>query len=204
MDRKRENVPVWKCEIGERIRDTRMDEGLTQLEFAQKLEEYRVDHYPQFKSFTRNDVENLENGGKDIKVEHIMSICAVLGISCNYLLTGVEEKDKTVVDDLGLSGSTIISLRMRDFAGDTLSFFMDNHLIELLYELKRFIELDESDLQSYTGISKPEQVDLARFRFVEQLKTWRSMYRAEKRTKIARENRKNTKGGIVDDKEGKR
>lgn len=181
---KRDQVPKWQQEVGERIKDARIDKGFkSQKAFAEALEKYRREFFPEFKPFTKNDAEQLENGGKCIKAEHIISVSNVLDISCDYILKGYKPEDKSLVDEFGFSPKALIALRSKGFAGEVLSFFMDKNLIELLYQLMRYFEMEQVD---YSGLNAREQItnlDVERLRIIESLKTWRLEYLHSKKKK---------------------
>lgn len=198
MARKRDQVPEWQWDIGKRIQEVRKIKGYkNQEDFADALEDYRKEHFPDFKPFYRNDVEHIENGGVDLKAQHILAVQGVLGMSCDEILLGYKPEDQSLVDEFGFSPKALIALRNNDHAGEVLSFFMDNNLIELLYSLKQFFEMEPVD---YTGTNTVEQIDkldLARYRIAERLKTWRLTYLGSIR------NRKNG-GGEKNEQTGKR
>jgi len=187
MAKPRCDIPEWKWDIGQAIRTIRLQKGYkTQEQFAEALENYRTTHYPEYKPFTRNDVDQLENGASAYKVEQVLAICDVLGLSCDEVLRGNKPEDQKIVDEYGLSGKILVALRNDDHAGETLKFFMDNQLIELLYELRRYIELDDKDLEGISGISSADWINYQRYLFVDRLKTWRNTYRLNKKVLLER------------------
>ena len=175
MARPRDQVPDWLWEIGKRIQDARKTKGYAnQTDFAKALEEYRQEHFPNFKPFVRNDVDQLENGGKDLKAEHILSVCGVLNVSADEILAGHKPEDQNLVDEFHFSPMALIALRQQGYAGQTLSFFMDNNLIEMLDELKRYLEMDTHD--SPNERDRLRDIELAELQFYKRLSTWRRTY----------------------------
>lgn len=63
--------------IGERIREVRTGKGLTQTEFAMRLE------------ICQPNVSNIESGKHRITVEKLLRIADALGVTASELLEGV-------------------------------------------------------------------------------------------------------------------
>ncbi len=187
MARPRSDIPDWKWDIGQTIKEIRVEQGYkTQEQFAKALEDYRIMHFQELKPFTRNDVDQLENGASAYKVEQVLTVCGVLGLSCDEVLRGNKPEDQKIVDEYGISGKILVALRNNDHAGETLKFFMDNQLIELLYELRKYIEMDEKDVKGISGISSADWINYQRYLFAERLKTWRTTYRVNKKVLLER------------------
>ena len=210
MARRRDQVPEWLWEIGKRIQDARESKGYkNQTDFAEALEEYRRVHFPDFKPFTRNDAEQLENGGKDIKAEHILSVCGVLNVSADEILTGYKPEDQNIVDEFHFSPRALIALRQQGYAGQTISFFMDNFLIEMLDELKRYLVMDVHDAPNER--EQLDKIELAELQFYKHMSTWRHTYLSMNKRKALRKESANRqaeesiKEGVNQDgKKGKR
>lgn len=64
--------------IGKRIQIRRKQKGYTQEQLAELLD------------VSIQMVSNLERGMKSIRIENLVSLCAILDISTDYILTGKE------------------------------------------------------------------------------------------------------------------
>lgn len=75
--------PQWRKEIGVRIGKVREERGMSQGELADRLGVNRV------------TMTYWENGTRDIKTTDIVRLADALGVSCDYLLRGITQKDDT-------------------------------------------------------------------------------------------------------------
>lgn len=90
MPQQKEGVVKIQSEIGERIKEARENCGLKQDEVAKKLH------------VTLTAYQNYEYGKRDIKSSMILSICAVLKCSPNWLLGYSDEGAHLAEDSLML------------------------------------------------------------------------------------------------------
>lgn len=69
---------------GIRLKQARLQIGLTQVELAEKL------------GLSQTSYQRMETGAHDIKMSNIYNICKTLGISADWLL-GIDREDDTTV-----------------------------------------------------------------------------------------------------------
>jgi len=94
--------------LGERIAEKRKEQGLTQAELAEKM------------MVTRQTVSRWEAGTGLPDVERIAELAAVLGVSCDYLLTDTDEQTVSGTD--GPSKSPAVSRLLQGLPGKTVKF----------------------------------------------------------------------------------
>lgn len=87
-----------KVEIGERIRKLREGKNLTQKELADEL-------------FVKRETINAwENAIRDIKTEYTDALASFFGVSCDYIIRGVEAENIDACNRTGLSEKAVINL----------------------------------------------------------------------------------------------
>ena len=84
--------------IGDRICTKRKQLGLTQEQVADKMD------------VSIQMISNLERGNKAIKIDNLIKISEILGVSTDYILTG-----KNTTEDNSTLTSRISSLSKEDF-----------------------------------------------------------------------------------------
>jgi len=84
--------------VGQRLMELREQHKMTQDELGAKL---RV---------PRSTVAKWENGAQDFKSETIVRLCAILGVSADYLLLGVSAEAIDVYQKTGLVDSSLDAL----------------------------------------------------------------------------------------------
>lgn len=94
--------------LGERIAEKRKEQGLTQAELAEKM------------MVTRQTVSRWEAGTGLPDVERIAELAAVLGVSCDYLLTDAADQSPADMDDS--SKEPVVSRLLRGLSGKTVKF----------------------------------------------------------------------------------
>lgn len=94
--------------LGERIAEKRKEQGLTQAELAEKM------------MVTRQTVSRWEAGTGLPDVERIAELAAVLGVSCDYLLTDVADQTQTDANDP--SKAPAVSRLLQGLLGKTVKF----------------------------------------------------------------------------------
>ena len=106
--------------IGVRIGQVRQEMGLTQEEFADKIE------------YARSTLAKLEAGIRDIKSTEIVELAEKLGVSCDYLLgrtmaTAPDNVVQEMVDRYGLNEDTLKTLkRLKDSRKNEEDFIHKN------------------------------------------------------------------------------
>lgn len=91
--------PRWRKEIGLRISKAREKSGMSQNELADKLGVNRV------------TLTYWENGTRDIKTTDIVRLADELGVTCDYILRGVEAANIDINKAMGLSEHSIRVLK---------------------------------------------------------------------------------------------
>ena len=94
--------------LGERIAEKRKEQGLTQAELAEKM------------MVTRQTVSRWEAGTVLPDVERIAELAAVLGVSCDYLLTDAADQPQTDTDNS--SKTSAVSRLLQGLPGKTVKF----------------------------------------------------------------------------------
>lgn len=82
-------------EMGQRIRELRKKQGLTQAEVADKLH------------IKRETLSTIEGGLRSLRDQEIVQITEILDTSCDYLLTGIETRNKDIHAAIHLSNKAI-------------------------------------------------------------------------------------------------
>ena len=84
--------------IGTRIREQRKKVGLTQDDLAMKL------------NLSREQIVKIESGKRKVQADDVPLFADVLETNCDYLLTGNDEWNTRLVDELGLTNEVIEKL----------------------------------------------------------------------------------------------
>jgi transcriptional regulator with XRE-family HTH domain len=100
-------------DIGRRIREMRESRGWTQQELADQI------------PIVRSSLTKWENGYRDFKSEQIVRIADIFGVSCDYVLCGIQPEDSNIHRDLGLSGKAIE--RLKSWVGRTTAELQEKH-----------------------------------------------------------------------------
>lgn len=82
-------------EIGARIKVLREEQKLTQSELATIMHT------------SRETINQWERGARDMKTGTVIALAKHFGVSCDYILTGVEAKRIKASMDLGLNNNTL-------------------------------------------------------------------------------------------------
>jgi transcriptional regulator with XRE-family HTH domain len=72
---------VFLKALGKRIRDVRLEKGLTQVELGDLID------------MEKPNMNRLEKGGTNPTVLTLKKICTALGITLDYLLSGIHQKE---------------------------------------------------------------------------------------------------------------
>lgn len=129
-------------ELGNKIAQKRKDIGMTQIEFADRL------------NVTRQTVSRWEAGTVMPDIDKVSDIAAVLGVSCDYLLKdGVTEDGGTVTRG--------VSRLMQDLKGKTVRFtFQDGSADADLYEADcKVIDFEGNWMKIQTVNKKKETLE---------------------------------------------
>lgn len=160
-------------EIGARIKALREKHGMTQTQLAKKL------------FISRETVNMWERGARDIKTGMIVALADALRTSCDYLLRGIETKNISIKEELGLTNESINCLRENRKSShrlravnnlltpvflplleDVYDYFFTDFVHPIhLYNFKEdgsYMESDDSDcvvFLQHDGFEKPVQKD---------------------------------------------
>lgn len=191
-------------QVGGNITQILSQKGKKHEDILVELNQYRnalLQGSGKKKDITIDIVDNWCVGKTALKEVDILSLAKALDVSTDEILIGCPPQDRKNMEEYGLSPKALIALRNHDYAGETLSFFMDNNLIPALVELKKYIEMEHwlTD-ENMTIRSVLDQNDLVRFRFVENLKKWKNTYWQNKQSKTS----KKRKEELSCEQEGKR
>lgn len=93
--------------VGKRIKELRKKAGFTQVEMAEKL------------NISVSGYSKLESGHRGLSIENCMVISKELGVSCDYIIMGVEHQIK---QDISPVIETLRSAaKVASFLADSLS-----------------------------------------------------------------------------------
>ena len=107
--------------IGSRIEKLRKKIGLTQADLAKKVD------------VKRETVVQWESNTRDLKTAATVKLADVLGVTCDFVLRGVEAENVDVHKDLNLSDKAILVLRR-----DQSSSGVINALLEQQYSVEPY------------------------------------------------------------------
>lgn len=91
-------------EIGLRIAQLRGEKGLSQKQLADELEKIGL-------KVRRETVTQWENGSRDLKTEYTVKLADFFGVTCDYILRGIESENVNISKETGLTNDSIISLK---------------------------------------------------------------------------------------------
>lgn len=116
MAQKRKVKSVVNQQIGEKIKDLRLSQGLNQTEFGKKYH------------LSQNDITNIESGYKTVSYELLLEIAKDFSVTTDYLIkeNGVKSNDKDlqyICDYTGLDEKAIQKLRLYTQGAD--DFFVN-------------------------------------------------------------------------------
>lgn len=111
MAQKRKVKSVVNQQIGEKIKDLRLSQGLNQTEFGKKYH------------LSQNDVTNIESGYKTVSYELLLEIAKDFSVTTDYLIkeNGVKSNDKDlqyICDYTGLEEAAVKELRNATHGAD--------------------------------------------------------------------------------------
>ena len=135
---------------GQRIKRLRKEKGMTQVNAAQAL------------GLTRSLYKEIEDGRVGMKAVILARMAAMFDTSADYILTGVETKNRSLAEDCGLSNEAINKLKEKVPA---LIHILDVLLtsepgLEFLYTLNLYFSTDfQQSLQFYKPNGEPVAVE---------------------------------------------
>ena len=100
--------------IGSRLKQSRENMGLTQLDLADIV------------GVKRELIAYWENGNRDFKSNHIVNLANALNVSTDYLLYGVEQENRDIFSQTGLTQQAIDMLSSHKDVSTITSFFLSN------------------------------------------------------------------------------
>jgi len=118
--------------VGTRIAELRKSKNMTQDNVAEKLK------------ITREAVSGWERSTRDMATYDVVAMADLFGVSCDYLLRGVQAENSTLNKEYGLSDTALETLKMfKECSRKDEHFFNQARVrtIELLLENLRFIDL---------------------------------------------------------------
>lgn len=111
MTKKRKVKSIEEQQIGEKIKDLRLSQGLNQTEFGKKYH------------LSQNDVTNIESGYKTVSYKLLLEIAKDFSVTTDYLIkeNGVKSNDKDlqyICDYTGLEEEAVKVLRNATHGAD--------------------------------------------------------------------------------------
>lgn len=91
-------------EIGLRISKLRESLKLSQGQLALELEKIGL-------KVRRETVTQWENGTRDLKTEYTIRLAELFGVSCDYILRGIDAENISVAEETGLSNEAITQIK---------------------------------------------------------------------------------------------
>ena len=122
--------------IGDRLRQLREEKGETQDDVAMALHE------------VRQTVSAWEKNERDLKTQKTIALARHYGVTCDYILQGVEPENFTVSSELGLTDK-VISILSKRFFSNLKIINTINTLIEEAYD-NNFVHTNRSILDLIT------------------------------------------------------
>ena len=164
------NKNEWN--IGVCIAKLRENRGLSQKQLSDELGKLGL-------KVRRETVTQWENGTRDLKTEYTIKLADFFGVSCDYILRGIDAENKSAAEETGLSNSSVNSLkRLSDMSwkhgstGVTPAILLDKmvaskHFIGLIiqfydYYISKMSYLEKRDtfVQKYKEYSNREPDDI--------------------------------------------
>lgn len=132
MAQKRKVKSVANQQIGEKIKDLRLSQGLNQTEFGKKYH------------LSQNDVTNIESGYKTVSYELLLEIAKDFSVTTDYLIkeNGVKSNDKDlqyICDYTGLEEEAVKVLRYATHGADNFFEQPTEEYTKLIQEQRKAI-----------------------------------------------------------------
>jgi transcriptional regulator with XRE-family HTH domain len=111
-------------EIGNRISELRQIRGISQAELAKNF------------NVNREVVTKWETGTRDLKTEYTIKLADYFGVTCDYILRGLNSENVDTNKKLGLPENAIQSLHhtkemRKDYKGDFLNRFIESNQLHI-------------------------------------------------------------------------
>lgn len=90
--------------IGLRIAKLREERGLSQKQLADELEKIGL-------KVRRETVTQWENGSRDLKTEYTVKLADFFGVTCDFILRGIESENVQIAKETGLTNKSIENLK---------------------------------------------------------------------------------------------
>lgn len=90
--------------IGLRIAQLREEKGYSQKQLSEELEKIGL-------KVRRETVTQWENGTRNLKTGYIVKLAEIFGVSCDYILRGIEAENVNIFAETGLSNDSIKNLK---------------------------------------------------------------------------------------------
>ena len=100
-----DNWNKTRQDIGNRIEQLRTGKGLTQADLAAEMS------IALGRNISRETVKQWERGERDLKTEYTVALADFFGTNCDFLLRGINSQNTTINAALGLSDTSINTLR---------------------------------------------------------------------------------------------
>lgn len=132
MAQKRKMKSAVNQQIGEKIKDLRLSQGLNQTEFGKKYH------------LSQNDVTNIESGYKIVSYELLLEIAKDFSVTTDYLIkeNGVKSNDKDlqyICDYTGLEEEAVKVLRYSTHGADDFFEQPTEEYIKFIQEQRKAI-----------------------------------------------------------------
>lgn len=132
MAQKRKMKSAVNQQIGEKIKDLRLSQGLNQTEFGKKYH------------LSQNDVTNIESGYKTVSYELLLEIAKDFSVTTDYLIkeNGVKSNDKDlqyICDYTGLEEEAVKVLRYSTHVADDFFEQPTEEYIKFIQEQRKAI-----------------------------------------------------------------
>ncbi len=135
-------------ELGIKISQARREQGITQVELAEKM------------SVTRQTVSRWESGAAYPDIEKVVDIAKILHVSCDYLLMTDSNKNESPINenDGNQTSSTTVTRLLATLEGKTvrMSFYDDEEDMDALNEICK-VEGFEGNWIRVIVLNKKEQ-----------------------------------------------
>lgn len=90
--------------IGLRIAKLREEKGLSQRQLADELKKIGL-------KVRRETVTQWENGSRDLKTEYTIKLAEFFGVTCDYILLGIDSENVSISRVTGLTNESVNSLK---------------------------------------------------------------------------------------------
>ena len=134
-----------KYTIGQRIMILREERGImSQEKLAELVNDYSDKNGLGLKPLSRQGIKRIENGEAELKIGTVFALSKILGVDCDYIITGIKKADETVSSDLGLSQKLIDQLKQNQRPGwaDIFNYLCENDCYKLSEALVIFLDND--------------------------------------------------------------